>query len=391
MRRLLLSLFLFLPFIYSCKKTETASRNEFIREARKYFEEKILTDSKPSNESGHMQLGGKKEVKWEKANIQLLYDRDAVIIPISLPGLHASRDSDKVKLQADKNAFFIYRRDEKGNQQAEIYIKVPDEYSCETSFSGTVLVKDWYGRILRGFEYKNGLERQINITLTKPQNRPKTESLFDDCMLIDWWVCAQYGNYPVYCHVEYTTMECYTSGSSGGSAPGGWSPGSGPGGGTPGGISGGENQYPIGKLTQLIRFDTSIKTNLLTPCVKVVMDLLRDTDDGYGFWGKVIYDYFKIIPNFKWTLQIGTLPAGVNARTQALPPYSEGQVVTTVSTTYANACTDLSMARTLLHESIHAFLAVYFRQLQPTVGYTFPQMFENYQKTQDEMYASHEE
>lgn len=146
MRRLLLSLFLFLPFIYSCKKTETTSRNEFIREARKYFEEKILTDSKPTNESARMQLGDKKEVKWEKANIQRLYYRDAVVIPITLSGLHASRDGDKVKLQADKNAFFIYRRMKKEINKRKYTLKyrmsIPAKHcSAAPSLSRTGMVE----------------------------------------------------------------------------------------------------------------------------------------------------------------------------------------------------------------------------------------------------------
>lgn len=400
MNKTLLLIATLLTAVLSCKKTDQKTPETLIEEARKYFENYVLTADAPTTETGRMKFRPDRKVKWDKANIQQLFKKDAIVAPISMPGLMVTRDHGKTKMQADSNAFLIYRRDETGAETAEIYIKVPDEYSVDewngkpikNGFSGTVFVVDWNGKPLRAYQYKNRLMRVMIPTITTTQRGPGTESLYDDCDLIDWYYCVQYGAYPEQCFYDYTSMECYNwPGEPSAPNPSGWTyP---PPGGTPGTIAGGNNSYPIAKLNQLIRFDTSINTTQLSPCVRAVLNQLRDLPNGVGFWGKAIYDVFGEIPNFKWTLKMGTLPPGVGARTNILYPYTSGMVETIISTSYANSTTDLSMAETLLHELAHGFLGSYWRQLQPTASKTFPEMYQEYIITQhmDHDYISHEE
>jgi|GEM_PF-2649880 hypothetical protein len=391
MNKTLLLIATLLTAFLSCRKTDQKAPETLIEEARNYFETKVLTSKAPATESGRMKFRPDRKVKWEKASLQQLFGEDAVVVPLSMPGLKVTRDHGKIKLNADRNAFLVYRRNEAGTETAEIYIKVADEYSSEKTFSGTVVVADWNGTPLKAYEYKNRLMRVMVPTISTTQRAPSTESLFDDCDLIDWYYCVQYGSYPEECFYDYTEMQCYSwPGEPTGSNPGGWTyP---PPGGTPGTITGGNNTYPIAKLNLLIKFDTSINASQASPCVRAVLNQLRDLPNGNGFWGKALYDVFGTIPNFKWTIKMGTLAANKAATTNILPPYTAGLAETTINVSYANTATDVSMAETLLHELSHAFLGVYWRQLQPNAIMTFPQMYQEYLATHwNDDYVSHEE
>lgn len=397
MKKLLLLSSLFLSIIYSCTKENKTPEERFIQEARDYFETQVLNGPKNTTEAVSMRFRDDRKVNWDHANIQKLRGKFVVVVPLTMPGLKVKMRNYTEEWQVDQNAFLVYGNDEKG-EHAEMYLKIPDEYSCETSFSGAVFVTDWTGKPLQTFHYKNGLERVVGVpTITPAERGPQTETEFDfdNCYLFYWYYSVQYGSYPVEYYFNYSVMYCWEGSGvpSGGNPPGWTAP---PPGGTPGTISGGTNTYPLAKKTQLIKFDSSIKTNLLSPCVKEIMTKMQDLPNGEFFWGKYIYDVFKTIPNFKWTLQMGNIPPDangnqVNARTTVVDPLA-GTVTTTINNVYANSCTDIAMAKTLYHESVHAFLSIWWYQQQLTVNATYPQMYQEYLATNANMnYANHQE
>jgi len=140
MNKTLLLIATLLTAFFSCRKTDQKAPETLIEDARSYFETRVLTSKAPNTESGRMKFRPDRKVKWEKANIQQLFGKDAVVVPLSMPGLKVTRDHGKIKLNADRNAFLVYRKDGTGAETAEIYVKVADEYSTEKTFSGTVVV-----------------------------------------------------------------------------------------------------------------------------------------------------------------------------------------------------------------------------------------------------------
>lgn len=76
-----------------------------------------------------------------------------------------------------------------------------------------------------------------------------------------------------------------------------------------------------------------------------------------GKVGEIIQRFSGANPAWVWTVREGYLPLSTNAETRLTP---QG-VVTTLNYGTLKSATRLSVARTLIHEMIHAYLVLYFR------------------------------
>lgn len=132
---------------------------------------------------------------------------------------------------------------------------------------------------------------------------------------------------------------CYDSGSGGGE--GGWSGGS-SGGGTP------------SQPTQTATIDLS----KLKPCqTKVLQDL--QLASGTALLG-IVKLFSGTEPGYNWVVKDGTLDDDTYGLTSSLYDISNRSVTTTFDESKWGSATDLSIARTMLHESINAYLVAYF-------------------------------
>ncbi len=104
--------------------------------------------------------------------------------------------------------------------------------------------------------------------------------------------------------------------------------------------------------------DDKIDDNQLKPCMKAILTQLRKIRASPG---SVLMRFDATSGNFKynWRVKDGTLPANVNGQTSSV--LSGGYATTTFDSSKFKSASDLSLARTLLHESVHAFLVVEFR------------------------------
>lgn len=84
---------------------------------------------------------------------------------------------------------------------------------------------------------------------------------------------------------------------------------------------------------------------------------------------------------------------GRNASTDPPANYnsSTGTITTTFDTQAWPDATDLSWARTILHESIHAYLVSYYKINQPNWTATYPQMVQDWGTLQNWNDVHHEE
>jgi hypothetical protein len=136
-------------------------------------------------------------------------------------------------------------------------------------------------------------------------------------------------------------------GSDGGSCPPSYPCGDGDGGG------GGNNTSTADLIEQKIIDDE------LDPCMKVEKNMLTTIGEGTG---SIIQDFaidelHPEIDNFNWKMvQDGDLPDNKNARTLVEYNTATSTVTTKFDSGKFENATDLSVARTILHEAVHAWV-----------------------------------
>lgn len=96
-----------------------------------------------------------------------------------------------------------------------------------------------------------------------------------------------------------------------------------------------------------------IKDNNLKPCMKKIMDSIKTlSNDLKG----IIKKFSGNSTGFNWELKDGTTNSGSTAQTSTNYNVTSGTVSTTFDTNQWNQASDLSWVRTILHESIHAYV-----------------------------------
>lgn len=379
MRKLLVFLSLSFLLFYACRKEDIQSSDALIEAARSYFESDVATGRAAVPASGSIKIPlPKMTPQWDKANIQQLKFGRTVVVPLSIPNFTV-RDQLQVKFQIEQYSFLIVYHDKEGKKHAEVVIKIPDEHSKAGAFSGIAQVTDWQGNLIQSYKCTYETEQKMSTRVEMRENGPKTETLVLWCVSVDWISCAQMDGYPTFCQYNYTSYYCFTENSS--------TPGTGTvptGGGCCGGygsISNNNDSYPLAKDLKLIKFDTSIKLINVRTCLTTIFHSLREQKA--GFWGKIIYDFTAQIPGFKWQIKEGSLGPNKAATTSA----DNNGNYTTFNTDYLPNSTNMSVARTMLHEAAHAYL----NYLRPTVNKTYPQLFEDYVAGMNANAAQHQE
>jgi hypothetical protein len=122
-----------------------------------------------------------------------------------------------------------------------------------------------------------------------------------------------------------------------------------------------------------------IENLLQHQCLSDVLNLLKGLNNGKI--AQIIQQFSGEIPNWNWKLQEGNVNGSDHAAT-AFPPIS-GTVTTTFDYNKLNQATELSLARTMMHEAIHAYLVSYFRNDQSAANKDYPQMLHDWR---DEKY-----
>lgn len=179
-------------------------------------------------------------------------------------------------------------------------------------------------------------------------------------------ICGYVGPYLSNC---ITNTYCTESGDGGGGSDDGGGVPSGPGGW--GGDSGSsEASGPDAVLT--------IDANNLKPCASSLVSTLT-TLSGNPLLAN-LQNLASVSSGYNWTIKDGDLSstnqtaftsAGYNANTNS--------AVTTIDISKYPNVTDLSIARTLLHESFHAYLVVYFQNNRAVANQQYAALVDAYQ------------
>lgn len=114
-----------------------------------------------------------------------------------------------------------------------------------------------------------------------------------------------------------------------------------------------------GGATDSFNFDDKITTNL-PPCVDSIVNDLKTMKNGK--FSEIISKFSGLNPapeNFNWEISKGNLPTNTPGGTRTI--VSDGLVTTTLNENDLSISTDLSLAKTIIHESFHAYLVYVYR------------------------------
>lgn len=123
-------------------------------------------------------------------------------------------------------------------------------------------------------------------------------------------------------------------------------------------------------------FEDKIDDNNLDPCMKPILNDLKTISLGVG---SIVAKFAGNSPGFNWKVNDGTLLGGTG-QTNSSYDRATGTVTTTFDSQSWKQATDLSWARTILHESVHAYIIAYTRSDPINAKLTFADLFKDFYK-----------
>ncbi len=158
------------------------------------------------------------------------------------------------------------------------------------------------------------------------------------------------------------------SGDTGGGGDGGPTPVSDPGGGSGGGGGGPQDGAPT--LAPTVTLNIS-----LTPCQTTVFTNLQGLNN--GMLAFIVQKFGGTATGYNWRLLNGTLDPGTYGNTSPYNKISRSITSTFDANQWRNA-SDLSVARTMMHESVHAYLLTYFANTPQYASFSYPELVKAY-------------
>ena len=222
-------------------------------------------------------------------------------------------------------------------------------YKNVGTFSGKIQYYSISGKYLNGWVYKNG---KINKTIKPGQliinNGVKTE--YDLCSTTSTprygTVCAgENGG----CTTSLLGWETVTSCQT-------FNPDDG-GGGSFGGGGGGGDSGSSPAPTNNNEFVDKIDDQKLKDCFKKVLENLKNIDR--TCLPNLVTVFAGTTPGYNWKMQDGYI-GGNNGETNSIYDKTTQSVSTTFDSNLFKGGSDLAIAKTILHESLHAYLVTYF-------------------------------
>ncbi len=135
-------------------------------------------------------------------------------------------------------------------------------------------------------------------------------------------------------------------------------------------------------------FNNDINDNNLDTCLKNILNNLKNIPNSPG---NMVAQFTGNFPGYNWNVQSGSL-SGQTASTDPPAYYNPSTGITTTFDSQAwLGATNLSWARTILHESIHAYLASYYAISRPGWIATYPEMVQDWGALQNWNDVHHEE
>jgi hypothetical protein len=131
---------------------------------------------------------------------------------------------------------------------------------------------------------------------------------------------------------------------------------------------------------QIISITTGVVNDLYQESLQHILGNVLEIKSGKI--GSIIQKFESNTPNWLWIVQEGLLPENNNGTTQL----SEAGVTTILDFDKLQQATNLSIARTIIHEMVHAYLTLYFRFESINANKDYPQILEAWIQSEEQDY-----
>lgn len=399
--KLVFSILLLTMTYSSCKKDPPSGTNS---QSDKYSELKSWYNTEKLKSSDSILPGLKPD--WSKIKIRQESTKIIYEIEVENPNkvflanqrVNISNLTDAYKLSQFRLVIIF---DQKTNSNQGAYMNILGDNNNESNkevhykktgtFSGKIQYYGISGKYLNGWVYNNGkITKTIKESNLIPINSVKTED--NSCSVSATprygMICAgaESGgctlsllgyNYSISCQ---SFNPDYGEGGGGGDNGGGIDFGSG--GGSPG-------TSPSPSPNEA--FVNKIDDQKLKDCFKNVLQNLKNIDR--ACIPNLISVFSGNTPGYNWTMQDGILGSDLNAITKSTYDKVAGTATTTFDSGKFQGGSDLAIAKTILHESVHAYLVTYFNVDAMAAQKTYSQYVEDYNTTahHDMNIAQHDE
>ncbi|WP_130855561.1 hypothetical protein [Olivibacter jilunii] len=132
---------------------------------------------------------------------------------------------------------------------------------------------------------------------------------------------------------------------------------------------------------EMAQFDENIKDSLTSFCLRSALEGIKNLKDGKI--AEIITKFSGQVPNWNWTVKEGPLGPNINGITTLIT----GGALTTIDFSKFQNATTLAMARTMMHEAVHAYLTVYFRYDPLNAQKDYPGMVKAWSQSKHPDYA----
>lgn len=265
----------------------------------------------------------------------------------------------------------IFQIEINGELQTILFHRVPENNITMTSrilikdrdFTGSVYSTDLNGRVLSGFEVKNGnVSNQYRLNTYSTDPVPLKEVIINNT-----YKAPVYSGGSAFNNIDYSRTPNYLTNYS----------------------SMGVAYASYYRHLQIKKFDDGIKDTLLKPCLKKILDNLKKNGTSPGNMVMTFTNDWNST-NYNWTVKSGTLDGLTAGNTSSNYNITTGITTIFDSQGFPDA-TDLSWAKTILHESVHAYLVTYFKTNRPGWVATYPEMIKDWAAKPDLNAVHHEE
>lgn len=261
----------------------------------------------------------------------------------------------QIKIDGEVQTVLFHRIPER--RKASVIARAPNDNG---EFTGRIYSTNLRGEVLSGFKMEKGIITGVNSPLAYIKDPvPLKEVVVKNTYI------APVTN-DAYTRMNYQFVRTQNNGSAMGIA------------------------YAAYYGKQYIKaFDDKIDDSKLPPCLQKILGHLKKMGASPGnMIAKFTGDPWSA--NYNWTMEQGKTSPDVPAHTLA-NSYNANTGIKTIFdvVSYTNA-TELSWAKTMLHESIHSYLTTYYIRNQKDMAATYPQMLEEWGKSTFNK-AQHEE
>ncbi len=342
-------------------------------EAQSWFQEHLEHPVQNSSIGGRKEgiLDIKKEVLWKQAKSYKTTEGTSLIVPVWFENNYrlAKKTVRHLKIYKDKKGIFQHEFIEflATDEHLKKYGKVDFK-----NFSGTVSIHDWKAGIRKGYQIENGTAvgyvTSYSIGQKKKPNpnggrvldcgyqyssynySPITKTYSDFTIVWVSIACYPSNSYQWYYSEPYdysafvaSNYGCEVTNTCVDANPPYYY----------------SEPEPVDYEKQARdEFNYyKIDDSKLKPCMQIIVGELKGITNGSV--ADIIQKFSGAIPSWNWEIKDGLLASNINGITSALNR-SSGTVTTTIDTQKFLSSTDIAIARTLMHESIHAYLVGFF-------------------------------